>query len=191
MSESPIPFPEVSLEASLEAVLFIAVSPVSIAQLTELFEKTPAEIEEALKKLEAGYQQGRGLSVQIHSGKVQLTSSPLFAPIVEKYLGLEVTSKLSRAALETIAIIAYRQPVTRPGIDAIRGVSSDGVIKSLLSKGMIQEVGRAEGPGRPILYATTPEFLQHFGLSSMEQLPPFDLPEEAEVSSEKNNILKD
>lgn len=191
MSESPIPFPEVSLEASLEAVLFIAVSPVSIAQLAELFEKTPAEIEEALKKLEAGYQQGRGLSVQIHSGKVQLTSSPLFAPIVEKYLGLEVTSKLSRAALETIAIIAYRQPVTRPGIDAIRGVSSDGVIKSLLSKGMIQEVGRAEGPGRPILYATTPEFLQHFGLSSMEQLPPFDLPEEAEVSSEKNNILKD
>lgn len=191
MSESPIPFPEVSLEASLEAVLFIAVSPVSIAQLAELFEKTPAEIEEALKKLETGYQQGRGLSVQIHGGKVQLTSSPLFAPIVEKYLGLEVTSKLSRAALETIAIIAYRQPVTRPGIDAIRGVSSDGVIKSLLSKGMIQEVGRAEGPGRPILYATTPEFLQHFGLSSMEQLPPFDLPEEAEVSSEKNNILKD
>jgi segregation and condensation protein B len=91
---------------------------------------------------------------------------------IEKFLGLEATSKLSRAALETLAIIAYQQPVTRPEIDAVRGVSSDGVLKSLLSKGMIQEVGRAERPGRPILYTTTSDFLQHFGLNSLEELPP-------------------
>jgi segregation and condensation protein B len=88
-----------------------------------------------------------------------------------------------------MAIIAYRQPITRPGIDAIRGVSSDGVIKSLLSRGLIQEVGRAEGPGRPILFSTTVDFLQHFGLNSLDQLPPYEL-EDLE-SQPKNGLLKD
>jgi segregation and condensation protein B len=78
---------------------------------------------------------------------------------------------LSHAAVEALAIVAYRQPVTRPQVDAIRGVNSDGVMRSLLNKGLLQEVGRADGPGRPILYATTPEFLQHFGLNSLEDLP--------------------
>ena len=87
-------------------------------------------------------------------------------------MGLEVTSRLSRAAVEALAIIAYSQPATRPQVDAIRGVNSDGVMRSLLNKGLLQEVGRAEGPGRPILYATTPEFLQHFGLNSLKELPP-------------------
>jgi segregation and condensation protein B len=87
---------------------------------------------------------------------------------------------LSRAALETLAIIAYQQPVTRPVVDSIRGVNSDGVIKSLLSKGLLQEVGRAEGPGRPILFGTTPEFLQHFGLNSLSELPPLNLQVEPE-----------
>ncbi len=97
---------------------------------------------------------------------------------------------MSRAALETLTIIAYKQPVTRPGIDAIRGVSSDGVLKSLLYKGLIQEVGRAEGPGRPILYGTTVEFLQYFGLASLEELPVLKL--EESIRSENNNgLLKD
>ncbi len=100
------------------------------------------------------------------------------ADYIEKYLGLEATSRLSRAALETLAIIAYQQPVTRPAVDSVRGVNSDGVIKSLLSKGLLQEVGRSEGPGRPILFGTTPEFLQHFGLNSLSELPPLDLPAE-------------
>jgi segregation and condensation protein B len=110
--------------------------------------------------------------MQWHAGKVQLTSAPETAPIVERFLGLEATSRLSRAALETLAIIAYQQPVTRPEIDAIRGVNSDGVLKSLLSKGLIQEAGRAERAGRPILYQTTSDFLGYFGLSSLNELPP-------------------
>jgi condensin subunit ScpB len=97
------------------------------------------------------------------------------AELIERFLGLEATSRLSRAALETLAIIAYQQPVTRPYVESIRGVSSDGVMKSLLSKGLIQEVGRAEGPGRPILYGTTADFLRHFGLNSLSELPPLDL----------------
>jgi segregation and condensation protein B len=97
---------------------------------------------------------------------------------VERFLGLEATTRLSRAALETLAIIAYQQPVTRPVVDSVRGVNSDGVIKSLLSKGLLQEVGRSEGPGRPILFGTTPEFLQHFGLNSLSELPSLNLPEE-------------
>jgi segregation and condensation protein B len=110
---------------------------------------------------------------------------------VSKFLGLEATARLSRAALEALAIIAYRQPITRPGIDAIRGVSSDGVLKSLLNKGLIQEAGRTEGPGRPILFSTTADFLQHFGLSSLEDLPPFEQ-EGAEPSEEDSSrLLKD
>ena len=92
-----------------------------------------------------------------------------------------------RAALETLAIIAYQQPVTRPSVDSVRGVNSDGVIKSLLSKGLLQEVGRSEGPGRPILYGTTPEFLQHFGLNSLTELPPLDL---AEANDKDVELLK-
>jgi segregation and condensation protein B len=122
----------------------------------------------------------RGLRLQRHAGRVQLTTASELAEAVERFLGLEATSRLSRAALETLAIIAYQQPVTRPAVDSIRGVNSDGVIKSLLSKGLLQEVGRSEGPGRPILFGTTPEFLQHFGLNSLSELPPLNLQVEPE-----------
>jgi segregation and condensation protein B len=98
------------------------------------------------------------------------------AESVERFLGLEATSHLSRAALETLAIVAYQQPVTRPQIESIRGVSSDGVMKSLLGKGLVQEVGRTDGPGRPILYGTTPDFLQYFGINSLIDLPALNLP---------------
>lgn len=187
MSENNLP---TNLEASLEALLFVAAAPVSVLQLAEALEQKQVEIESALHSLEQTYQQGRGLSLQWHAGRVQLTTAPVMASLVEKFLGLEATARLSRAALETLAIIAYRQPVTRPGIDGIRGVSSDGVLKSLLSKGLVQEVGRSEGPGRPILYGTSAEFLQHFGLSSLVELPPYDTGEEAEPAGGKN-ILKD
>ena len=93
-----------------------------------------------------------------------------------------------RAALETLAIIAHQQPVTRPQIDSIRGVNSDSMMKSLLSKNLILESGRADGPGRPILYSTTPEFLQHFGLNSILEMPPLARPEEEE--SKQNELLK-
>ncbi len=92
--------------------------------------------------------------------------------------------------METLAIAAYQQPVTRPQIEAVRGVSSDGVMKSLLGKGLIQEVGRADGPGRPILYGTTPDFLQHFGLNSLSELPQLNLPEEEPNGDNHDEMLK-
>lgn len=174
----------------VEALLFVAPGPVTSAQLAQALEVPVEMVEEALQALQQTYQQGRGLSLQWHSGRVQLTTAPHTAEAVERFLGLEATARLSRAALETLAIIAYRQPITRPAIDAIRGVNSDGVLKSLLNKGLVEEVGRAEAPGRPILYGTTSEFLQHFGLSSLKDLPPYDQQEE-ETSKQENLILKD
>ncbi len=203
MSETVLKNPPTNLEASLEALLFVAAAPVTVAQLAEALEQKPADVEAGLRSLEQVYAQNRGLSLQWHAGKVQLTTAPALAGIVEKFLGLEATARLSRAALETLAIIAYRQPITRPGVDSIRGVNSDGVMKSLLSKGLVQEVGRSEGPGRPILYGTTAEFLQHFGLSSLTELPPFEqvvAAVEAEAAANgnategpkrENHILKD
>jgi segregation and condensation protein B len=165
--------PGLSLAAQVESLLFIAVEPVTPGQLATALETTNAEVSRALDELDASLRT-RGLRLQRHNGRVQLTTAPETAEAIERFLGLEATSHLSRAALETLAIIAYQQPVTRPQVDAVRGVNSDGVMRSLLSKGLIQEGGRAEGPGRPILYSTTPEFLQHFGLNSLNELPPLE-----------------
>jgi len=166
--------PELGLPARLEGLLFVAAEPVAPAQLAAALNMNVTVIDKALDELEEQLAT-RGLRLQKHAGRVQLTTAPELADAVEQFLGLEATSKLSRAALEALAIIAYQQPVTRPGVDAVRGVNSDGVMKSLLSKGLLQEVGRTEGPGRPILYGTTPEFLQHFGLNSLSELPPLNL----------------
>ncbi len=116
-----------------------------------------------------------GLRLQKIKNQYQLITAPEFAETIEKFLGLEVTSRLTQAALEVLAIVAYKQPATRPEIESIRGVNSDGVVKSLLYKGLIEELGRSEAIGRPILYGVTNEFFQHFGLESLEQLPPVDL----------------
>ena len=187
--------PETDLLARLEALLFVAPGAVSAPQLAAILEISIAEVQQALSELEEDYKRNpqlRGLRLQRHMGRVQLTSAPEAAPWVERFLGLEATSRLSRAGLEALAIISYQQPVTRPQVDAIRGVNSDGVMKSLLSKGLIQEVGRAEAPGRPILYSTTPEFLQYFGMNSLEELPPLVLDEMDQVQSqEEDDILKD
>jgi segregation and condensation protein B len=174
--------------ARIEALLFVATNPVTPSQIAECLTLPTGEVESELKKLMLKYS-GRGISIQHYSGKYQLTTAAEYAADVEKFLGLEITSRLSRAAVETMAIIAYRQPITRPGIEAIRGVSSDGVIRSLLSSGLIQEVGRADGPGRPILFSTTVDFLQHFGLRSLDELPPYEI--EVEEEKPKNGLLKD
>jgi segregation and condensation protein B len=171
MADNKHPNNELSLSVLLEALLFAAPAPVTLTQLASALESTTRRVEIGLEELEIYYQQ-RGLRIQSHAGKVQLTTAAEIAPLVERILGLEVTSRLSRAAVEALAIIAYNQPATRPQVDGIRGVNSDGVIRSLLNKGLLQEIGRADGPGRPILYATTPEFLQHFGLNSLNELPP-------------------
>jgi len=188
MSEQ-IEYAQPTLEMRLEALLFVASEPVTAAQLAEALEEKPQNVEAALRTLEAEFIARRGLRLQWHGGRVQLTTAPDLATLIERFLGLEATARLSRAGLETLSIIAYRQPITRPGIDSIRGVNSDGVLKSLLNKGLIQEVGRAEGPGRPILYATTSAFLQHFGLGSIDDLPPFIVEEEIKPGDER--LLKD
>ncbi len=168
---------ELNLAAILEGLLFVAAEPVAPAQLAAALEMNVTSIEKGLEEL-AELLIKRGLRLQRHAGRVQLTTAPELADVVERFLGLEATTRLSRAALETLAIIAYQQPVTRPAVDSVRGVNSDGVIKSLLSKGLLQEIGRSDGPGRPILFGTTPEFLQHFGLNSLTELPPLNLPED-------------
>jgi segregation and condensation protein B len=176
-----------SLAAKIEAMLFVSAEPVPLNQLAQALDVTPSVIERGLKELDDSLLT-RGLRLQRNAGRVQLTTAADLAPLVEKFLGLEAVTHLSRAALETLAIIAYQQPVTRPQVDSIRGVNSDGMLKSLLSKGLIHETGRTDGPGRPILYSTTPEFLQHFGLNSIMELPPLAAP--AEAGTEHPELLK-
>jgi segregation and condensation protein B len=169
--------------AGLEALLFAAPGAVTAAQLAAAMEVPTAVVEEGLETLTAAYLQPearRGLRLQRYRERFQLTTAPDLAGIIERFLGLELGSRLSRAALETLAIILYRQPVTRPQIDAVRGVNSDGVLKSLLQRGLVQEVGRAETPGRPILFSATPDCLQYFGLSSLSELPALGIDEPGE-----------
>jgi segregation and condensation protein B len=181
LQRAPTPAPEppneepLSLEALVESLLFVADGAVPVARLAEALDVSVREVESALLTLSQAYRH-RGLSLQRFRDKVQLTTSAAAAAHVERFLGLAASAPLSRAALETLAIVAYQQPVTRPQIEAVRGVNSDSVIKNLLSKGLIEDAGRAEGPGRPLLYSTTPEFMQHFGISSLSDLPPLSLP---------------
>lgn len=157
----------------LESLLFVASGPVSPSRLAAALETTPAAVQELLRELEAIYG-GRGLRLQWSGGLVQLTTAAEASAAIERFLGLEVTTRLSQAALEVLAIVAYMQPATRPQIDQLRGVNSDGALRSLLSKGLVEEVGRLEKPGRPILYGTTPDFLQSFGLGSLTEMPALD-----------------
>jgi segregation and condensation protein B len=169
---------EPSLSALIEALLFVAPGAVTPAELAAALELHVPEIERGLNELEQDYltqSDSRGLRLQHFRGRVQLVTSPETGQAVERFLGMEASSRLSHAALETLAIVMYRQPVTRPQIDSIRGVNSDTVLKSLMLKGLVQEVGRAEAPGRPILYSATAECLQYFGLASLSELPPLNL----------------
>jgi segregation and condensation protein B len=187
MSESENIAP-LDLSAFIEALLFVSAEPVPPSLLATTLELSISVVEQGITQLEKELQV-RGLRLQRHGGRVQLTTAPEMAEKVEHFLGLEATSRLSHAALETLAIVAYQQPVTRPYIEGVRGVSSDGVMKSLLGKGLIQEIGRAEGPGRPILYGTAPDFLQYFGLNSLIELPPLALPE-VEVGNGHDQAMK-
>lgn len=161
---------EISMTALLESVLFVASGPLSVGRLAKVLETTPAVIDNLLHELEKDYRD-RGIRLQWSGSEVQLTTAPESSHVIERLLGLELTTRLSQAALEVLAIIAFMQPATRPQIDQIRGVNSDSSLRTLLGQGLIEEVGRLEGPGRPILYGTTPEFLQYFGLGSLDELP--------------------
>ncbi|MDX1613964.1 MAG: SMC-Scp complex subunit ScpB [Candidatus Promineifilaceae bacterium] len=176
-SHAPPASNRLQLAAELESVLFVASGPVSINRLATTLQTTAREIEDLLSELQQHYAQA-GIRLQRTGSLVQLTTAPENSAVVERFLGLEFSTRLSQAALEVLAIVAFMQPVTRPQVDEIRGVNSDSSLRTLLSQGLIEETGRMETPGRPILYATTPDFLQHFGLQSLVELPPLALDEE-------------
>jgi segregation and condensation protein B len=166
-----------TLTAIVESLLFVADAPVPVSQLAGAAECEPRDIEKTLQSLADDYAT-RGVRLQRKGNRVQLVSAPQAAPYIERFLGLSLSGRLSAAATETLAIIAYKQPVTRPQIEAIRGVNSDGVLRTLMSKGLIEEVGRLETVGHPVLFATTFEFLQYFGLDSLDALPPLEIEED-------------
>jgi len=163
--------PALPLKPQIESLLFVASESVSVEQLALILEVTAEQIENALSALGDEYA-SRGVRLQRKGNRVQMVTAPEAAELVRRFLGLELSSKLSAAALETLAIVAYRQPVTRAQIEAIRGVNSDSVLRTLVNRGLVEEQGRLEQAGRPILFGTTFDFLQQFGLSSLEQLPP-------------------
>jgi segregation and condensation protein B len=161
---------ETELPALIEALLLVASGPVTVSDLAEVSGARPDEIDDAVDRLTAI--EDRGWVVQRHRDHVQIATAPRFAGHIRRFLGLEREARLSSAALETVAIIAYRQPVTRSTIEAVRGVDSSGVLSTLLSRGLIEAGGRADTPGQPYQYVTSPAFLQHFGLTSLDELPP-------------------
>lgn len=164
---------ERSLQVLLESLLFVSDGPVTLRRLAQVLDATVEELEEAAQGL-ARACRDRGIRLQRHGESLQLVTAPEASAYVERLLGSQQTGKLSPAALETLAIIAYQQPVTRSTIEAIRGVNSDRVLSTLEARGLVCEVGRQETVGRPVLFGTTFEFLQYFGLESLEQLPPLE-----------------
>ena len=168
------------LTAALEAVLFTLNRPVTVLELQDILQATLPDIEAAAVSLGQALA-GRGLFLQRHQDQLQLVTDPAQADVVRRVLRPEYPSRLSPAAYETLAIIAYRQPLTRARIEEIRGVNCEAVLESLEEKGLIEETGRLEAPGTPRLFGTTMKFLQILGLSSLDELPP--PPQSASTSS--------
>jgi segregation and condensation protein B len=163
----------IPLVAALESLLFVTATPVDPHSLAETLQLDREIVLYGLRALSASYIAAqRGLRLQERNGKFQLVTLPAAGCLIETFLHVEVGARLSRPALETLAVVAYRQPVTRAQIEAVRGVDCASVLRSLLQRGLIEEMGRLEVAGRPILYGVTDLFLQHFGLASLDQLPP-------------------
>ena len=162
------------LKALLEALLFVSPEPVSVDRLvTVLGEVTKAEVGEALGLLREDFdREGHGLQVVEIAGGFQLRTRPDYGPWIKRLERAKASPKLSRSALETLSIIAYKQPIVRSEIEQIRGVETSGVLRTLLERKLVRLVGRKDVPGRPILYGTTKYFLQHFGLRELSELPP-------------------
>ena len=166
---------ELSLEQKLEAMLTVALEPISVEELADVVENDADVVIASLRDLRQEFlAQRRGFQVvELASGWVML-SSPDVAAWVTKFANRDVSHRLSSAALESLAIIAYRQPVSRAQITALRGVNVDGVVRLLEQRGYIEELGRAPGPGQPILYGTTELFLDRMGLAAVSELPPIE-----------------
>jgi segregation and condensation protein B len=164
------------IAAAIESLLFVSGRPLENAELRKLLDIDDEDLASSLQTLTYQLEsQGGGIRLQRLGEQVQLVTAPENARYVAALLDLPMTARLTTAAMETLAVISYRQPITRAQIEAIRGVNSDRVVASLIQHGLIAEIGRAQTVGRPALFATTPEFLQQFGLTSLEQLPRTDM----------------
>jgi segregation and condensation protein B len=166
---------EAELGRTIEAILLVAVEPLAPQLLAELLEEPVERVDETIDRLGRAYEaEGRGFMVARIAGGVRFQTHPDLAPYVERFANRDVSHRLSTAALETLAIVAYRQPVSRSQISALRGVNVDGVVRLLEQRGYIDAVGRAPGPGQPVLYGTTDLFLERLGLASLDELPPIE-----------------
>ena len=193
MDEVKLALSDGKLKTVLECMLFVSPQPLSVKHVAESLNLDEAIVDGAVHELRLDYAD-RGLQIIRIAGGYQMCTRPEYGEYISTLLKPERT-RLSRAALETVAIIAYRQPITQPEIDAVRGVNSDGVLKTLLERNLIRQVGRKETVGRPILYATSDEFLNYFGLSDLSELPDLRdvaLPEAAgEVIGERSPVMSD
>ena len=188
MPEPPAPVAEVDLPPLLEAYLFVATEPVQPAEVARLLHVEAAAVEEAFEDMANAYARriNSGLHIVRIAGGYQMATRPSLAEGIARLLAAPgQKSRLSKPALETLAIIAYQQPVTQAEIEAVRGVNADGVLKTLTERLLIQETGRREVPGRPFLYGTTPDFLHYFGLNTLEDLPPLEDIIVAETEADK------
>ena len=169
----------------VEAILFVAGEPVKIAELAKALEMDEKDALRAVEALERHFEdEKRGITVKRYGDHLRLETRAEYAPYVEKMLQPVQRQSLSQTAMETLAVIAYRQPTTKGEVEQVRGVKCDYSVQSLLQKGLIKEVGRKEALGRPILYATTDKFLEHFGISDIRELPPLPDPQPVEKVDE-------
>ena len=168
------PLPGGELAAVLEALLFVSSEPVPVARLVSVLGNVAkADVEQALQQLHSRLdQEGRGIQLVKVAGGYRLMTKAEYAPWLKRLDKAKAAQKLSRSALESLAIIAYKQPLVRAEVEEIRGVETSGVLRTLLERKLIRIVGRKEVPGRPIMYGTTKFFLEHFGLQDLNQLPP-------------------
>jgi len=173
----------------LEALLFVAERPLTRAELRVVARLSAAELDERLGDLEVQLRE-RGIRLISSGDRVMLGTSPESGPLIARYLGADAV-RLSPAALETLAIVAYRQPVTRGVIERIRGVDSGHVVRGLLHRRLIHEQGRAESPGRPILYATSMDFMERFGLTSLDDLPALEADIAAQLAQAESDAGTD
>lgn len=163
------------LRGALEALLFVSDEPVSAARLAKVLDAPPSDIDTALANIAEEYREAdRGFQLREVAGGWRFYTHPAYHDVIETYVLSWDTRRLSQAALEALAVVAYHQPVTRNGINSVRGVNSEGVVASLVEKGLVREIGRDKNAGNAILYGTTRNFLEKFGLKDLSELPPIE-----------------
>ena len=180
---------DLGLSVVIEALLFVADRPLTVDEIAEITGAPAADVSDSMSRLEGIYTD-RGIVLLQHADGYRMVSSPRAATFCRRLLGLETRARLSRAALETLGIIAYRQPVTRAKIENIRGVDADSALATLLARGLVEEVGRLDTPGRAMQFGTSDLFLAYFGIASLRALPELDLPdpEQGEAMSSATGV---